>query len=829
MGKRKDLIAIIILLLVIVIRFSPFIFMGRPLNTDSWKAYYPWQEEYKDDRLLTINYDSNMEYGTWFPMVKESLKRGEFPLWNPYSGCGMPMYSDHLIPIFHIPFAVALLFPADLISAAYAFFMAITGTLFFYWFFRNWRFSVFVSLFGGLTYFLSGWQMYLYPPEVASLIWIPAILLFHDRFLESNRLSDACWGAFFVAQLLIGGYPVMIAHFFYVVLAYMIWRRFSRHFQWKASVNRWILAILIMAIFGSLISAVQNYPTCKLAKLSSRSMTSDKQYMKTTGELIREKQDEIKEKDENTGEKRGLAGVLFEKIKIRSQLFIPFYDPDFDFSRRFFGSIAFVIALVGLFYGAKRFKFIKVVFVIFGIFFILEPLCLLISRIIPGWTISPLIPREVFIFLLIFSSVIGLDRICSISAPDKSIGRFISACISIISVLLIAFLAALHVNLLGDLVKDKVVFLRWNPTSDSIFILLYVLFSLVILAVMALYCCKPLRFKNSFKTASTLLIANIILCLLAHVYLYPYFSMHEFMPESDGVKRIASVIGNDRFVRYSTEESRQSFDEHLTYILPPNTPSRFKLMDSLGYDNMLTGDYEKFMNMSAPGSLLRGRGAFQLMNSKYLHPNGFFMQATGTRYVMEKPEETDSYPYSNEIYEAGGIRIYDVYGSQSVISLQVRLFGNYILEKDYKGDILTDNFANKVILDRVPMLPGNRKLDTDSYFVAESSKLIDFQREPMSVRIDVDLLSDCILYLADSYHPGWHASIDGEKVDIIKSNYNFRAIAVPSGKHTVYMWFDGKDVITGGFVSSISLVVLILIGLAGLDFRLRKNNPEMKK
>ncbi|MBU1023216.1 YfhO family protein, partial [bacterium] len=809
MKKAQDIIAIGILLLVIIIRFSPFIFMGVPVNTDSWKNYYPWRADFQPDEIKTINYDSNMLYGTLYPMVKQEISDGRFPHWNQYSGCGVPWYPDHLIPVFHIPFALALLFPGDLVLAAYTFLMCVIGTLFFYWFLRNWNFSVFVSLFGGLALFLSGWQMYLYPPEVASLIWIPAILLFHDRFLKSNRMSDACWATFFIGQLLIGGYPVMITHFFYFVLAYFIWRRFHRDFSWNTSVRKWIAALIMMAVFGMLISAVQNYPTWKFMLLTNRDITSEGKNFQTPDEILETKK-ELLQSERIIGTKDfGKLGVVLNLIRRKTVILIPTFNVDFNESRTFAGVVVVFLALLGLFVAPKRFNVIKIFFAVFGIFFLFGPIFLLIVRFIPGWSISALNPREVFFFLLFFMAVLGLDHAeknTDISQPVRifSVAYFIMT----------ALLIYLHPAVTQPVNAD----FHWKAFTDVIWVAGVIALSIIVLI--------PLVIKMSgMKLPGNLYYCSLagftIVGLVAHCYLYPYFASKELMPENEKVKKIVNICKDARFTKCSNEIPQLSFTEKFTYILPPNTPSRFKMMDSLNYDNMMLADMEEFLETAAPGSLKRQRGAFHILGNESLNPTGLFVQSTGTKYVMQKKSEEPFFS-SIPVYDDSGILIFDMDDINTSGKLKnknpyMKAVKKYEMTDKYTNDPLKDDFTSKILLEKIPSLKNGSVLE--STLDPVELDIISYKKTSTQLSTEFEVSNDCIVYFADTFHPRWRVKIDGEEVELLKANYAFRAIAVSKGKHDVLMWYDGIEVLTGGLVSVVSLLLLVLIGIGDAGFR----------
>jgi hypothetical protein len=814
MEKRKDILATAILLLVIVIRFAPFIFSGTPINTDSWKSYYPWAANFSSSEIKTINYDSNMEYGTWFPMVKKEISEGRFPHWNHYSGCGMPWYADHLIPVFHLPFAIALLLPGDLIFAGYIFLMSIIGTLFFYWFMRNWNFSVFVSLFGGLAFFLSGWQMYLYPPEVASLIWIAPILLFYDRFLKSNRMSDACWAAFFIGQLLIGGYPVMIAHFFYFIVAYIIWRYFHRSFNWNVPVKRWVFAVLMMAIIGVLISAVQNYPTYKFMQLTNRSVSSEQKMFQSPDEIIEQKK-QMLESDEFMGTAdRSIVNVILNLIRKKTTIIIPNFNIDFNESRTFAGPVIVFLALLGLFAAHRRFNVIKISFVIFGIFFLVGPIFLLVARFIPGWSISALNPREVFFFLLFFMAVLGLDFLEKLKDKNRLVGIF-----SFVMALLSALLCLLHPSIL----KLENANYHWNISQDAISLIVFMVISILVLFLIA---ARTFSGRLQSLHISAGLTAFIIAGILAHCYLYPYFADKQYMPNDSNMKKISAICIDGRFARYSTDQPRLSFTEKLEYILPPNTPSRFKMMDALGYDNMMLANMEEFMSKAAPGSVLRSRGTFHVLSAESLRPNGLFIQSTGTRYIMEKQSENTSYSNGKTVFDESGIRIYDLHTSELAGFPYMKAVTEFEITDEYKGNPRTENFKYKVLLDSQPGFLNEPPLESSKNKNLNLS-VLSYERNSTAFRSDFVVSDDCVIFIADTFHPRWRAKLDGYEEEIMQANYAFRAILVTKGKHELFMWYDGIEVRAGGLVSAISLLMCILIGL--LDSKIDKTRIKTEK
>ncbi|MFC6859660.1 YfhO family protein [Zunongwangia atlantica] len=72
------------------------------------------------------------------------------------------------------------------------------------------------------------------------------------------------------------------------------------------------------------------------------------------------------------------------------------------------------------------------------------------------------------------------------------------------------------------------------------------------------------------------------------------------------------------------------------------------------------------------------------------------------------------------------------------------------------------------------------------------------------------------------YQPGWHAYIDGEKVDHVRADYVLRAMNIPQGEHTVTFKFEPEVIQTGGTIALASTLVLVILIVGGFVFAYRK-------
>jgi hypothetical protein len=82
---------------------------------------------------------------------------------------------------------------------------------------------------------------------------------------------------------------------------------------------------------------------------------------------------------------------------------------------------------------------------------------------------------------------------------------------------------------------------------------------------------------------------------------------------------------------------------------------------------------------------------------------------------------------------------------------------------------------------------------------------------PEDVRIDVTTSCPAHLVLADSWFPGWTATIDGIPTTILRADYAFRAVAVPAGRHEVRFVYAPRSVAIGLALSLVGLVVTLCL------------------
>ena len=86
---------------------------------------------------------------------------------------------------------------------------------------------------------------------------------------------------------------------------------------------------------------------------------------------------------------------------------------------------------------------------------------------------------------------------------------------------------------------------------------------------------------------------------------------------------------------------------------------------------------------------------------------------------------------------------------------------------------------------------------------------------PNGMEVGVKSTGNALLVVADAWHPGWLATIDGAATPILRTNYAFRGVEVPPGDHVVEMRFRPRSLIYGAAISAVSALVALAALLVG--------------
>jgi len=131
----------------------------------------------------------------------------------------------------------------------------------------------------------------------------------------------------------------------------------------------------------------------------------------------------------------------------------------------------------------------------------------------------------------------------------------------------------------------------------------------------------------------------------------------------------------------------------------------------------------------------------------------------------------------------------------------------------------------EVLLERGAQSPARGAQSTARsapYSASGAQYQVTLQDTFNGVKIHAVLEAPGYLALADTWYPGWRATVDGKRVEILRANHALRAVWLEEGEHTVEMAYRPTVALVGGAVSLTSLAGLS----AGLIWSRRKRDAR---
>jgi len=254
------------------------------------------------------------------------------------------------------------------------------------------------------------------------------------------------------------------------------------------------------------------------------------------------------------------------------------------------------------------------------------------------------------------------------------------------------------------------------------------------------------------------------------------FSKKEYLfPDTEIISFLKKNIG---FSRFMTADSR---------ILPPNFSILYKLQSVDGYDPLYLRRYGELIAASERGEPnISPPFGF----NRIITPHNYssrIIDLLGVKYVLSLSDISSD--KLTKIFQEGETRLYENKNALSRVFFvdQIRVVKNKneVIEEMFKKNF--DPLKTAVIeksrgVNTNPPLNTNPPNPPQGWTNGEAGIL---EYSANRIVIKTENKGDGFLVLTDSYYPTWHATIDGLNTKIYITDFNFRGIVIPQGKHRV--------------------------------------------
>jgi len=214
----------------------------------------------------------------------ESIKQGDFPLWNPYQFCGHPFIANPQHAALYPFNALFFILPFDVAFNTIIILHFFLGGLFTYLFLRDLKVNPSGALVSGLIFMLSGYFLSVHSllTILLSSVWTPLIMMFFRRAINKKGLKNEMFTAIFITLSFLGGgieivYGNIFVLLFMVIFFPLLHTAFvgdkPRRYRFIYNVSIYwehIRSLLIVSILFLFLSAVQLFPFVELFHHSIR-------------------------------------------------------------------------------------------------------------------------------------------------------------------------------------------------------------------------------------------------------------------------------------------------------------------------------------------------------------------------------------------------------------------------------------------------------------------------------------------------------------------------------------------------------------------------------
>lgn len=266
-------------------------------------------------------------------------------------------------------------------------------------------------------------------------------------------------------------------------------------------------------------------------------------------------------------------------------------------------------------------------------------------------------------------------------------------------------------------------------------------------------------------------------------YIFPQTDVAAFLHASIGNYRLFGNVGNE-FTGFNSFQSIEGYDALYQ--------ARYGEFVSAAYDGKFRSPERSVVNIQKHGQYTEK-----------------ILELLGVKFIMHRLSDGRmgwTYPYwiypnYTSVYKD---KYYEILENASVYPRAFLVSSFEILTKDQEilNRLFSEDFNLKdsVILEERPIINPQTGLGTVT--------IENYQ--PESVRMTTDSNVPKLLFLSDAYDAGWQATIDGKKTPVYRADYDFRAVAVPAGKHTVEFRYSPMSFRIGLFAAAAVILFLVL-------------------
>ncbi len=671
----------------------------------------------------------------WKRVTISSWRQGEVPLWNPYSFSGTAHAGNYQSAVFSPVNLLFFILPEIHAWSLMILLQPLLAGLFMYLFLRSLARSRAASVIGSVSFmfcgFMTVWMAYGTLGYAA--LYLPLILYAANRYTEGKRWAGPLVSLGVALSLLSGHFQISV----YVLLCAL----FYVTYLWRISPRNTSAGLLFVFIFaGVSIAAPQIFPALSSYEASGRSSSFGKGEIIPWSYLV-----------------TLFAPDFFGNPVTRNDWFGHYAE-----WASFIGVAPLLLAFFAIVYKrrSRHVLFFAGAALLFLMLAVPTPLNdLMYALRIPVLSTSSASRIIILVsFCLAVLSAIGTDEVRA--AWQKPIRRsvfFWAGCIAVFGVGLLAWLRVGHpLPAVKLIVAVRNSYLPVVLVAGSAGVVLIGFFTPKRLRPFLLFILILVTAFDMYRYAAKWMPFD------PKEYVYPEAPVLSFLTATvkPTYARIAGNLGNE-------------------------VTSAFGIPNLEGYDAVFQKRYGQFISAATNGTIGNLEHSVVTLNKHGVYAEDI-NRLLGVRYLVHKLSD-GRFPWAYPFWNFPSYRsiwkdnTYEVFENTAA-------FPRAFLASDYRvvtGDQQILNTLFSPGFDRRETLVLEQKPDIEPRAGAGEATISAYF--PNAVTIRTDATTPKLLFLSDVFAPGWHATVDGKPVTLLRADFDFRAVAVPQGTHTVIM------------------------------------------
>ncbi|MCB9757603.1 MAG: YfhO family protein [Candidatus Omnitrophica bacterium] len=700
-----------------------------------------------------------------YEFIKQNLRRGILPLWNPHQACGYSLIGMLEIGIFYPLTLIVYLLPNIISIDILILSRLLLAGLFTFWFMRRIGFKNAPALCSAIVFMFSGPMVLLQYWTANVDLLLPLLLLALDRLIirEASHNSLATL-AIVVGLTIFAGHP---EHVFLVNafgFAFFIFRIFSSRNKthWK----KLFLSYTGAYFLGAGLAAVAFFPF--LRNLLGEFWNG---HPAGTGLLMEEQRD------------RALSLALPHFFQKENLTF------DFTFAGWWGGYLGTLpLALTALSFFNKHKRGLNY---FFGILLIL------------------IIGKEYGLPFINWIGYLPIFNTCRYAIHTPPLAAFTVAVLSamgfrcilnarnlffkgLIFSFLLLLIIAVHLIVLKEAQHFRI------SINASIFALsLLIIFQII------------LWLKDHALLKKQILSILLITLIFSELFLY----IHREHPRRfDSFSKVPYI----EFLK-SQDQSARSYG--IFWVFYPNTATGFGV-DDLGYFlGLVPARFVEFVNVLVIDNHFQKDLRPPALRAMPIGANkSHILDLLNIRYFIVPSEEKLSTLLTH--YSSLQDKLKLIYSKEvNIFERPSALPRAYIVHRAiFEPDTMkTLNLINRLGSAGREGVVITAQPNQELYTQLAASPLVDnstvkmINTNPNEVHLEATMEHAGFVVLSDAYHPDWKVYVDGQKSQIFQTNYLVRSVFVGAGRHQITFKFIPFSFYAGIIVSSLSLLLLLFL------------------